>query len=368
MDESIKVPYFPQKSPAEYFRIALDAIKKITGVEVMPDQEALLFIEAGKMCDLSGDWDQALESYEKALEQCEGDDIRAEILKQMGHIRSKRGEWDASLEAYEASLEILERLGDLREVGNIYNSIGYNCFETGDMTKAGEYYNEALEAAQKCDDVQLISDVQNNLGILANVMGEPEQASKHYQQSILGYEAIGDVHGLAQVYHNLGMTYVGKKNWELAGEYYQRSMDLCTEIGDIGLMSIIYANKAQFAMHLHAPYVAKLYCDKAFEIFDKTGNKMGMAEAYKLYGVIYSGMQEWDSAETAFQKGLGICEEYNNRLTKAEILYERGLMKQRQDEKREAIDSMQGAIDAYESLGISKEIGKVKSKMQEMMV
>ena len=100
MGEGLQIPSLPQKSPVEYFQMALDAIKEITGTDVTPDQNALLFVEAGKMCDLSGDWGQALESYQKALELCKDDEIRAEILKQAGHIKSKRGEWEAALKDY----------------------------------------------------------------------------------------------------------------------------------------------------------------------------------------------------------------------------------------------------------------------------
>ncbi len=366
--DDIKLPLFPQKSPAEYFQIALDVIKGITGVDVTPDQMARLFIEAGKVCDQSGEWDQALESYERALEVCEDDVIKAEVLKQAGHVRSKRGEWEIALEAYSTSLEILNRLGNLNEVGNLYNSIGYNYFGTGDMVKTEEYYDKALEIGQQSDDVQLISDVQNNMGILANIKGKLDDAIVHYRQSRLGYEAIGDDHGLAQVYHNLAMTYVGKRDWELAGEYYQKSMELCVEIRDLYLMSVIYANKAQFALHLHAPYVAKSYCDKAFEVFEKTGNKLGMAEAYKLYGIIYLHMQKWGFARESFQQGLELCEECDNQLTKAEIFYELGALSNKEEETKEALLHMREAVDIYETLGVEKEAQKIKNEMQAIVV
>lgn len=366
--DDIKLPRFPQKSPAEYFEIAMDAIKRITGLEVTPDQMARLFAEAGRVCDQSGEWDQALESYERALEMCENEAIKAEVLKQSGHIRSKRGEWEIALESYNESLEIMNRLGNLNEIGNLYNSIGYNYFGIGDMAKTKEYYDKALEIGRQCDDVQLISDVQNNLGILTNVQGKLDDAVAHYRQSRLGYEAIGDDHGLAQVYHNLAMTYMGKRDWELAGEYYQRSMELCIQIRDLYLISVIYANKAQFALHLHAPYVAKSYCDKAFEVFEKTGNKLGMAEAYKLYGIIYMAMQKWSSARESFQQGLVLCEESNNQLTKAEIYYELGALSNKEDERQEALSHMQEAVEIYETLGVEREAKKIRNEMQAIAI
>ena len=125
-----------QKAPSEYFQMALNDIREVTGIDITPDQEARLLIKSGKMCDLSGDWDQALEKYQQALEICEDDEIKAEALKQKGHIRSKRGEWSAALQVYEASLKILLRHENLNEVGNVYKDIGYNYFEIGNTAKA----------------------------------------------------------------------------------------------------------------------------------------------------------------------------------------------------------------------------------------
>ena len=73
-------------NPTEYFSIALDAIREIPGTETSPDQEALLFIEVGRMCDKSGEWEQGLRMYQRALEVCESSEIRAEALKQKANM------------------------------------------------------------------------------------------------------------------------------------------------------------------------------------------------------------------------------------------------------------------------------------------
>jgi tetratricopeptide (TPR) repeat protein len=364
MVEDIQAPQSLQKSPDEYFRIALDAVKDVMGIETTPDQAALLLIKAGKACLLSGEWAQALESYQQALELCKSDEIKAEVLKHIGHIRTKQGQWKGASEAYEASLKILNRLGNLHEAGINYNSIGYICFETGDMTGAKEYYDKALRIANECNDAQLTADAQSNLGILSNVMGQTDDALSYYSQCIPIYETMGDIHGLAQVYHNLAMTYVDREEWQLAGEHYQKSIELCIKVGDLDLLSIIYVNRAQLALHLHDPYVAKTYCNKAFGIFEKTLNYMGIAEAYKLYGIIYSRMQDWNSAGVSFQKGIQICETYENHLTKAEIYYELGSM--RQQEKKEVLVHLQKAVEIYEFLGIEKEVSKIKDEIRTL--
>jgi hypothetical protein len=55
MSEGILGHRSPQKTPVEYFQIALDAVKEVTGIEITPDQEARLLIEAGKMSELAGE-------------------------------------------------------------------------------------------------------------------------------------------------------------------------------------------------------------------------------------------------------------------------------------------------------------------------
>lgn len=60
--------------------------------------------------------------YKNSLE----DAVKAEALKQIGRIRSREYEWDIALENYETSLEILNRFGNLCEIGNIYNATGFN--------------------------------------------------------------------------------------------------------------------------------------------------------------------------------------------------------------------------------------------------
>ena len=70
----------PKKSPVEYFQMALDMVKEITGFEPDPDQEARLLIESGKVCDSAGEWAQALEKLEDALSQSTASAVRLLIL------------------------------------------------------------------------------------------------------------------------------------------------------------------------------------------------------------------------------------------------------------------------------------------------
>jgi tetratricopeptide (TPR) repeat protein len=93
-----------------------------------------------------------------------------------------------------------------------------------------------------------------------------------------------------------------------------------------------------------------------------------MAEAYKLYGIIYLHMQKWGFARESFQQGLELCEECDNQLTKAEICYELGALSNKEEERKEALSHMREAVDIYETLGVEKEAQKIKNEMQAIVV
>jgi len=115
---------------------------------------------------------------------------------------------------------------------------------------------------------------------------------------------------------------------------------------------------------MHDPFVAKLYCDKAFGIFYKTGNNEGLAEAYKIYGIIDSNMREWDSAESLLKKGIEILGEHENHSTKAEIYCELGAVKHKQNEEQAMLQYLQKALGIYEALGVDKEVSRITDEIR----
>ena len=93
---------------------------------------------------------------------------------------------------------------------------------------------------------------------------------------------------------------------------------------------------------------------------------MGIAEAYKLYGVIYSSMNQWKSAETSFRKGIEVCEEYENHLTEAEIYYELGSMNRERKETEEALQHLKRAVEIYGTLGVDQEVSRIRDEIQKI--
>ena len=102
----------------------------------------------------------------------------------MGIFCKDKGEWDKALEFYERSLKIDQELGDKQGISNSYNNLGILYKDKGEWDKALECYEKSLEMNEELGDEQGISSSYGNLGILYKDKGEWDKALECYEKSL----------------------------------------------------------------------------------------------------------------------------------------------------------------------------------------
>ncbi|MBC8232712.1 tetratricopeptide repeat protein [bacterium] len=326
-----------------------------------------LLIQVGKTYDILGQWNQALDIFHKSLDVCTDNTAhRAEILKYLGHIKSKQREYSSATKLYLDSLAIYTLLQNKHEIAKMYLYQGYNDFEQGNYRQAEDYYRLALKLATEEADNQVIADCRNNLGIMATVKGALDDAIAYYQQAASGYESLGDIPGLAAAYHNLAMLQVDKENWKDAGESYQRALEYARQTGNLELMGLIHLNRAELAIKLYDSAMAKACCDYAIAVFGELDSHTRVAEAYKFLGRVSSQQKKWDEAGGYFERSIKINDSVNNPLGAAEARYEYGVMYLSQGLKDNAKQQFTEALEIFDKLGASLDVQKVKAELAKL--
>ena len=161
---------------------------------ILPDKKVPLLVQVGKTHDILGEWNQALDIFYKSLDFSKTHSTeRAEILKYLGHIKSKQRDYSSATKLYLDSIAIYTMLENKREIGNIYLSQGYNNFEQGLYKEAEDYYQLALKLATNAEDNQVIADCNNILGVMSTVRGAFDDAIGYYTQSIEAHENLQDL-------------------------------------------------------------------------------------------------------------------------------------------------------------------------------
>ena len=83
----------------------------------------------------------------------------ADTLNNLGLVYADKGEWDRAIEMYERSLEISERVGDVHGMAVTWNNLGEAYRALGQVDKARDCWERALAVferlgASKAEDVR----------------------------------------------------------------------------------------------------------------------------------------------------------------------------------------------------------------------
>lgn len=244
----------------------------------------------------------------------------AYYLSEKGLIYYNKGEYDEALECYQKALVLKEKLfGEkLLETAITYNMIGVLYRENGEFTTALEYFQKSLLIHEKISGMEdaNIGVYYNNIGTIYEEKGEYTKALEYYQKSlVILTNTLGkEDHTLAKPYSGIGSVYSSKGEYNKALEYFQKALEICenfygkehptvaTIYFNIG---ITYTDKGNDAKALE-------YCQKALLIREKVLGKEhpSLADSYNSIGNIYNSNWESDKALELYLKALGIQEKF----------------------------------------------------------
>lgn len=193
------------------------------------------FIQIGLVYDNQGEYDKALEYYERAhsiRQKVHGnnDPTLATTYNNIGSIYDNQGDYSKALEYYQKARDILRNTQkkDLRALlANIYNNIGLVYDNLEDYEKALENYRAAQSIRIQVlgKDHPSLANILNNIGSVYDKQGEYEEAMKCYKKALVYEEKYyGREHPqVATTYNNIGLVFCNEGNFEKALEYYEKA-------------------------------------------------------------------------------------------------------------------------------------------------
>ena len=214
---------------------ALRIFKELWREELPPSLEGTLANDLGLLYHDKGEWDRAIEYYERSLaikDEMGAERGMAATFSNLGNVYQDKREWDRAIEHYERSLEIMERVGDALLVARILNNLGSAYQAKGEWDQAMEYCERSLEITQKIGDEYVISRTFNILGEVYRAKGEWERAMEYCKRSLAIREKMGDEYGMAYIYNNMALLYQAQGRLEEAISLFEKSIAIVERIGD----------------------------------------------------------------------------------------------------------------------------------------
>ena len=222
-------------------------------------------------------YDLALKYCNRALHIAEKNNDSIDIAisyNNIGSVYSDKGDYDKALEYYNKALTIWKsKLGEEHtDVARSYNNIGLVYQAKSDYDKALKYFNKAL-AIQKAKLGEEHTDVArsyNNIGVVYYQKEDYDKALEFYNKALAIWKSkLGEEHtDVATSYSNIGVAYTNKEDYDKALEYFDKALPIFLSKGNEAdeMICLLYKWKALCYSKLGDTVKAKEYEKKAAEI------------------------------------------------------------------------------------------------------
>ncbi|MSP11560.1 MAG: tetratricopeptide repeat protein [Chloroflexi bacterium] len=202
----------------------------------------------GDVNSLLGEYQRAVQNYEKALNFAADSLDRARIQRKLGRTYEKWGNYVEAIRSFEAGLLDMREKLDADEAARIYAGMGLVYFRQGQLPEALDLSSLALNLVEVLQDKPGIAQACNNLGIVYNSQGDWPRALEFYRRCLAIYQETENYYGLAAVNNNLGLVYLNMVDLEEATAHFRRSLELCEKIGNRHGLARTYDNLGQVYM------------------------------------------------------------------------------------------------------------------------
>jgi putative nucleotidyltransferase with HDIG domain len=316
-------------------------------------------LERARDAERSGEWDLALDRYESALTLAarRGDAAAcADVLRWIGSVHRMRGDLELAEEIYEASRASAELNVLLPQLAAAYIGLATVAQLRGQLDPAHDLYRRAREIYEETGDLRLAAFADLNLGTLANIRGDLATALSLYHSALERYRQVGDEPMTLSALTNLGMVRVDLGELDLAEESFDEALALADHLQDAVLLGLVEINRTELYLARYDFSRARECCDQAFEIFGRLGRDAGLAEAYKLYGVLYRETGKGVLADAHFSSAVELAAQSQDRLLEAEALSEWALLHLAEERNREALRCLNQAHHLFAELSARREL------------
>ena len=238
------------------------------------------------------------------------------LLNNMAGVYQEQGDYDKALEYYDKALEVRERvLGSGHpDTATTYNNMALVYKEQGDYDKALEYYDKALEVRERVlgSDHPSTAKTYNNMAVVYQEQGDYDKALEYYDKALeVSERVLGSGHpSTATTYNNMAGVYQAQGDYEKALEYYGKALEIVERVfgSDHPYPATTYNNMALVYRYQGDYDKALEYYDKALEVSERVlgSGHQDTAKTYNNMAVVYEAQGEYEKALKYYEKALTV--------------------------------------------------------------
>lgn len=357
----------------------LDALPSQT--DVATHQKGYLHILSSRILRKTGQLQKAIKVAEEGLSQLPSSPTPARIhgLMILNNLFAHLGEMEKSITYQKEGIQIAQQLGDSRRLAMLWNNMGLDEGNQGNLSAAVSSFQKALQLHRQMGSVEGQAKVHSNLGMFLIVFGEDEQAKEHLTRAIhlTQQHNLREDEAFAQT--QLASLLIYQDHLAEAAAALKIAHSICQERKLAYLLAVVLYWQAELQRLMDEQAQGVILIDKSLQLSKERGYLLEEGIAWSIKGKILDGMERFDEAEAAHQTSLRIiAEQYPYDLAQSKLafgehykqrarslmrdtqrahcgeLYPKGTLSQR------AKSWLEEALATFERLGAKREIAKAR--------
>lgn len=290
----------------------------------------------------------------------------ANILQKLGNIEFYTNNFQTAQKLFNRSLKLFTQIDNKVGIISIKNVIGALLVEEGKFYEGEIHFIQAKKMANEWNIPLLIAKTNMNLGNIYNMRGRYTDAIKCYQKAIdsdLGQ----DPDLLSNLYMNFAITNKFTQDYNTSIEYLDKALDLIGKTNNRYQKGLVYLIQAEVKCLQDEISASTALVTSAFTIFNETGDRLSIAEAYKILGMINRQSKNYDVSLSYFENSRRIYEKITNPINLAETLIEMVKLYVDTGEKSRAKQTLSLAIRNFQKIGADPKIEHIKSHFNDLV-
>jgi tetratricopeptide (TPR) repeat protein len=325
-------------------------------------------LELGHICISSGKLNLANEIFKKVKNNPSSEKVKAEAILALSDIFSRRADWARSLQLIDEASIIYNNDSDNNGMSKCENMRGTIFGERGDFENAKQYFLNSLALINPEEDIEMAANLETNLGIIENIQGETEKSLFHLNNALAKYTQIKNSNRIAEVKLNIGTVLQEAGLYDLAEESLDEVIKIALIKGYHSTLCLAYLTKSQVLLAKKDFIYASEFADNALELGTSLDDKLTVADAYKIKGIVarYSG--NFKNAEFYLLISLRMNTKLNNTMNIAETSFELGILYQGFDQMEKRDEFLNNSLSYFRKINARTKVHKIEELLERGIV
>jgi predicted ATPase/KaiC/GvpD/RAD55 family RecA-like ATPase len=348
---------------------ALELSKKLKAFDVMAESYTNLALGLSD----TGKKEEAVECLEKALKIALDNGYFETAMRIYNNLAATltMEQNEKRKEYAEKGYELAKKVGCIRWISWLGNTLAYGYGIMGNMDKAFPLVEEALALNRKTGSLTDLHYSLSALGTGYQILGEWNKSEQCYEEAMAIAKTLNRPPRIAMSYWSLAALHFEKGEYVKAEELYEKANEIYEKSGD--KPSKMGTNQELIRTNIELGEIEKagklLVNLEKFAI--ETKDKQGIADKDALQAMLFRAEKRWNESVELFERSLKEFEDLGARrwniynLAKM-VLYEYArafLERDKEGDREKAHSLLNQALKIFQRIGAKKDIEKVEAKL-----